>query len=50
MRIHKYLSFLFSALFIASCNNGEVEKLTAERDSLQTAYDKSENDLNELNT
>lgn len=35
---------------IISCNDGAIEKLTAERDSLQVAYDNNEKDLNELNT
>lgn len=50
MRTYIFLVLAILVTLIVSCNNGEVEKLTAERDSLQTAYDKSENDLNELNS
>lgn len=50
MRIQIYLVIAITIFFIFSCDNGEVEKLTAERDSLQTICDKSENDLKELNT
>lgn len=45
-----YLSLFLTFLFIVSCNNGEMEKLVAERDSLQTAYSNSEKDLKELNS
>lgn len=48
--MRRYLSLFLTLLFIVSCNNGEMEKLVAERDSLQTAYNNSEKDLKELNS
>lgn len=50
MRTSIFLILAIFALFIVSCNNGEMEKLVAERDSLQTAYSNSEKDLKELNS
>lgn len=50
MRLSFYSTILFFILSIVSCNNGEVENLTAERDSLQLVCEKYEDDLKDLDT
>lgn len=50
MRLIFYSTMLFFILSIVSCNNGEVEDLTAERDSLLLVCEKYEHDLKELDT
>lgn len=50
MKLNYYSTMLFFILSIVSCNNGEVENLTAERDSLLLACEKYEDDLKDLDT
>lgn len=50
MKAHFKLIFALSIFFIFSCSNGEVEKLTTERDSLVTENKKNMQELNDLNS